>query len=201
MSAQTNTLPWAKLRSMALADVLALATLPATVAAVAQAEADVPAAIAALRAADLLGEAARLAAFALPKREAVWWACMCARAVPDAQAQPADLAALEKAEAWVFRQTDENRRAAFAHAQEAGFGTADAWAGVAAFWSGDSMAPLGAVAVPPAPHLTGVAVAGSVQLSAVRLKPERRTPRLHLFLDSALDIANGGTGRIPPEPA
>jgi len=199
MSATPNSIPWPKLRVMPIAEVLALATLPPAAAAVAQPHDDVPAALAALRAADLLGEAARLASFALPKREAVWWACMCARAVPPETALPDDIAALEKAEAWVYRPTDENRRAAFAHAQAAGFGTADAWTGVAAFWSGDSMAPVGGVAVPPAPNLTGIAVSGSVALSAVRFKPERRPARLRLFLDSALDIANGGTGRMTPE--
>ncbi len=36
-----------------------------------------------LVAAGRMPEAVRLTAHALPKREAVWWACMCARAVPD----------------------------------------------------------------------------------------------------------------------
>ena len=38
-------------------------------------------------------EAVRLAAHALPKREAVWWACMCAEAVPSLQASDSDAAA------------------------------------------------------------------------------------------------------------
>jgi hypothetical protein len=190
-----------KLRTLPLADILARATLPATAASLVAGAADAPAAIATLRANDMLADAARLTAFALPRREAVWWACMCARAVPPAQSPDEDRLALESAEEWVRRQTDETRRAAFAHAQAAGFGTPEAWAGVAAFWSGESMSPLGQPAVPPGPQLPGTAVAGAVTLASVRTQPERRGARLARFLDSAADIANGGGGRLEPEAA
>ena len=63
------------------------------------------------------------------------------------------------------------------------------------------MAPPDAPKVPPAPHLTGLAVAGSVALAAVRGRAERRDGRLRRFLDSARDIASGGAGEIEPEPA
>jgi hypothetical protein len=50
--------------------------------------------------------------------------------------------------------------------------------------------------VPPAPHLTGTAVAGSVNLAAVRGDPLRCDARLARFLESARDIASGGAGRL-----
>jgi hypothetical protein len=199
MSTTTRTEPaLPKLRQMALADALALAGLPTAASTKVAGLADVPAAVAALRAADMAGEAARLVAFALPKREAVWWACMCARAVP-APVGPEDMKALELAEAWVFKPADETRRQAFAHAQAAEFGTPEAWAAVAAFWSGDSMAPLGQPVVPPTANLAGTAVAGSVALAAVRISPEKRNARLERFLDSAAEIAGGGSGRLAAE--
>jgi hypothetical protein len=148
-----------------------------------------------------LVEATRVMAHAMPRREAVWWACMCARHTQPSDLTPADMAALEAAELWVRKPTDENRRAAFALAQEAGFGTSEAWSGVAAFWSGDSMSPLGQPAVPPAPNLTGAAVAGSVALSSVRVRPAMQMQRLRTFLGSAYEIAAGGTGRLAPEDA
>ncbi len=144
-------------------------------------------------------EAARLIAHALPKREATWWACMCAHHTAPADLPEPDRAAVAAAEQWVRRQSDEPRRAAFAAAQQAGFGSPEAWAAVAAFWSGDSMSPLGQPAVPPADHLTGTAVAGAVALAAVRRRPERQKDRLARFLDSAHNIAAGGPGRLPPE--
>jgi hypothetical protein len=138
-------------------------------------------------------------AFALPKRECVWWACMCARHTTPPDLTEADAAAVAGAEAWVRQQTDETRREAFEHAQRANFGTAEAWAAVAAFWSGDSMSPLGQPKTPPAPHLTGTAAVGSVTLSAVRTYPARRDERLRRFLTSGREIAAGQAGRLPPE--
>jgi hypothetical protein len=154
-----------------------------------------------LEGAGLRNEAARLAAHALPKREAVWWCCMCARAVPDPALAPADAEALLAAEAWVRKPGDEAlRRAAMEAAQKTGFRTPEAWAAVGAFWSGGSMAPAGQPTVPPGDHLTGVAISGGVVLAAVRFRPERAQDRLVRFLHSARDIAAGGAGRIPPEP-
>ncbi len=153
-----------------------------------------------LESAGLRNEAARLAAHALPKREAVWWGCMCARAVPDPALLPVDADALLAAEAWVRKPTEENlRRAAMEAAQRTAFRSPEAWAAVGAFWSGGSMAPAGQPVVPPPDHLTGVAVSGGVVLAAVRLRPERAQDRLARFLAAARDIAAGGAGRIAPE--
>jgi hypothetical protein len=153
-----------------------------------------------LESAGLRNEAARLAAHALPKREAVWWGCMCARAVPDPALPPVDMEALLAAEAWVRRPGDDVlRRAAMEAAQRTGFRSPEAWAAVGAFWSGGSMAPAGQPEVPPPDHLTGVAISGGVVLAAVRTRPERAQDRLARFLASAREIAAGGAGRIAVE--
>ncbi|GGH20189.1 hypothetical protein GCM10007036_23600 [Alsobacter metallidurans] len=153
-----------------------------------------------LQAAGLNADAMRLVAHALPKREAVWWACMCARSVPDSALAPEDRDALECAETWVRkRQDDAARRAAWAAAQRTQFRSPEAWAAVAAFWSGGSMAPEGQPSVPPADHLTGVAVGGAVMMASVRGAPARADERFKRFLTSASDIAGGGAGRIAPE--
>ena len=152
-----------------------------------------------LVASGFLAEATRLIAHALPKREAVWWACMCAEHTARPASDKPEGKAIAAAEHWVRAQTDEARRAAFATAQETGFDTPGAWAAVAAFWSGGSMAPPGQPVVPPAAHLTGTAVAGAVALAAVRPHPGRRDARLRRFIDSGRDIAAGGPGRLPPE--
>lgn len=145
-------------------------------------------------------EAMRLIAHALPKREAVWWGCMCARAMPSADNLPADAEAVQAAEAWVRRPEDAPRRAAMAAAQKGGFRSPEAWAAVGAFWSGGSMAPEGAPVVPPGEHLTGVAVVGAVLLAALRHSPEKAPERYARFLASAQDIAAGGAGRLEVEP-
>lgn len=149
-----------------------------------------------LEQAGLLIEATRLVAHALPAREAVWWACTCARHTAASADNPQVVAKIrEAAEEWVRRQTDGHRRAAMAAAEAVGFNSAEAWAAVAAFWSGDSMTPLDAPKVPPQPHFAGLAVAGAVALAATRGPASRYETRLRQFLLAAHDIAQGGTGR------
>ena len=90
---------------------------------------------------------------------------------------------------------------AWGQAQSSGCSSPEAWAAIAAFWSGDSMSPEGQPAVPPAPHLAGTAAAGAVALASVRGEVTRRDARLHRFLESGRDIATGGPGRLPAETA
>src|SRR5580704_1067728 len=58
-----------------------------------------------------LDDAVAFCAYLLPRREAVWWACGCARAllgdIPQNEA-----AGLLGAEAWVYEPDDEHRQAA-----------------------------------------------------------------------------------------
>ena len=162
--------------------------------------ASVAQALSRLEVAGMLEEATRLIAHSLPAREAVWWACMCARHTASSGADPVgEAAACEAAEDWVRRQTDAQRRLAMAAAERAGFSSAGSWAAIAAFWSGDSMAPPDAPKVPPQPHFRGLAVAGAVALAAVRGDATRREGRLARFLQSAHEVSRGGAGRLDAE--
>ncbi|MDB5407382.1 MAG: hypothetical protein JWL84_2294 [Rhodospirillales bacterium] len=143
----------------------------------------------------LFQDATRFLAHALPKREAVWWACICSRPVCASDAPTEVIAALEAAEAWVYRPTEDNRRAAMAAAEATRFSNAAGWAAVAAFWSGGSMAPSDAPIVPPGEGLTAAAVAGAVLLAAVQHEPEKSDDKFRAFIAAAVDIANGGSGR------
>jgi hypothetical protein len=149
--------------------------------------------------ADLLVEAARLCAHALPPRERVWWAARCVRATAPNDIAVADQQACRLCEDWVRRPADQTRRAAMEAAQTSGFATPEAWVAVAAFWSGDSMAPPDQPKVPPAPHLAGLAVVGAVVLASVRTHPDRQPDRLRRFVASARDIAIGGAGHLDQE--
>lgn len=146
--------------------------------------------------AELYADAIRLLGMALPRREAVWWGCLSARGALSAEPAPADVAALEAAEAWVYRPTEENRRACFAPAEAMNFETACAYAAMAAFWSGGSLAPPdAAVVVPPGDGLTGTAAAAAVLIAAAAV-PKEITARHRASLVQALDIANGGSGKV-----
>lgn len=151
-----------------------------------------------LLAAKNLTQAVQFLAFALPAREAVWWACQCARAeLREPIPQPLQ-DALAAAESWVRKPTEEHRRAAMSLAQATDLKSPAAWAAVAAFWSGGSLAPENSPEVPAPPHLLGSAVAGAVMLAAVKTEPQLADQKRARFLASAVDIANGGTGRLAP---
>lgn len=190
-----------KLRTADRTEVAARATLGAEARAAAAAADSVPGLIATLASGGFLVEAARCFAHALPKREAVWWGCMCALGSAPPDLPDLDRAAREAAETWVRTQTEEARRTAMSLAESLNFQTPEAWAAVGAFWSGPSLSPADQPANPPAPHLTGVAIAGSVILASVRGDPSRRLVRLERFLASAREIAEGGAGRLPAEAA
>jgi hypothetical protein len=188
-----------KLAGVELATVVERAALAPEAQAPLQGCTDIGDAIVRLEAAGFASEAVRMLAHALPKREGVWWACMCAaNTTPADLPEPARLAR-ETAELWVRQQKDEQRRAAMAHAEASGFRTPEAWSGVAAFWSGDSLSPVGLPPVPPPPHAVGAAVSGAVALSGVRGDIKRHAERLKRFLESGRNIAACGPGRMPPE--
>src|SRR4051794_39301735 len=116
----------AKIAGVDLATVIQRAALSPEGTACVEACAEVSDAIARLEGAGLAVEAIRVLAHALPKREAVWWACMCAgTTAPPDLAEP-DRLARETAELWVRQQKEEIRRAAMKHAETAGFQTPEA---------------------------------------------------------------------------
>jgi hypothetical protein len=133
-------------------------------------------------------DALRFLAYALPRPEAVGWACTCVREVA---ASGEDLPGTRAAEAWLRDPSDENRRAAMAVAENLEFAGPDAWAAVAAFWADGSMAPPDAPAVPPGEEFTGHAAAGAVMLAAVRSEPEKAAEKQRRFVALGVEIANG----------
>lgn len=191
--------PLMKMQTAKLDVVLARLDLPEPAVGLVSGCKDAAGAFAVLEEKGMLVDAAKLAAHALPVREAVWWACMCARHTAPPDQPEGERGLVQAAEQWVRKPSDEQRRAGFALAQAAGFTSPEAWAAVAAFWSGDSMSPPGQPVVPPPPDAAGRAVAGAIALAAVRCKPERYSARLKRFLLSARDIAGGGPGHIGPE--
>ena len=187
-----------KLDRVPLADLLPRLDLPEAAAALLPAGAAPAAALTALVAAGFLDEAAQLAAHALPRREAVWWACMCAEATaPNSLPEP-QRAAFQAAQDWVRRPGDDTSRRAWAAAEQAGMDSPESWCAVAAHWSGSSITPPGLEPVPPPPHLTAVAVLGALKLAAIRTPAAQHAATWQRFIAAAQDIATGGLGRVAP---
>jgi hypothetical protein len=136
-------------------------------------------------------DAIRLLANAVPKREAVWWACLCARSIVGAKPEPKVAAALQAAEKWVADPSEDNRRAAMPLAEAAEFGTPAGCAAVAAFWSGGSLGPPNVPPVPPPDHLTAHGAACAVLLAAVASQPEKAPDKYKKFLALGVEVASG----------
>lgn len=144
-------------------------------------------------------DAVRVMAMALPRREAAWWACLNARAAHDARSTPDEkaAAALQAAESWVFKPSEEQGQKAFSLAELAGFDCAESYAALAVFWSGGNMAPPeSGVVLPPGEELVGTAAAAAVLLAAAAGDPQQIGAWYERAMLSALDIARGGSGRI-----
>jgi hypothetical protein len=137
-------------------------------------------------------DAVRFLAHALPKREAVWWACQCAR-LTSGPGAPEKLAALEAAEKWAIEPTEEHRRACLPAAEAADFGTPAGCAAIAAFWSGGSLAPPDLPAVPPKDELAPGAVANAILLAAVATESEKAPETYTRFLALGANVAAGTT--------
>jgi hypothetical protein len=143
--------------------------------------------------AELLGRkeyasATRFLAHALPKREAVWWACLSARQLPS---KPESAAAIEAAEKWVANPTDANRRATMPLAVQAGMASAAGCAALAAFVSEGSLAPPDADPVPPGEQLMPETVAGGILLGAGECGETKVASQLGSFLELGLEVACG----------
>lgn len=134
-------------------------------------------------------EAVRMLAYTLPEREAVWWSCVCVRHTETSLPAP-ELGAIEAAEAWVRRPEPEFRREAAMAASASGYAAPGAWSALAAVWSHRKKL---------LPDLCGGrGAATAVKRAADRDGQERQRERLRYFVQSGIDVGNGGAGGLPP---
>ncbi|HVA48806.1 MAG TPA: hypothetical protein VNH11_20740 [Pirellulales bacterium] len=136
-------------------------------------------------------DAVRFLAYALPKREAIWWAARCARLVAGAASTPEQQSALEVTERWCAQPSEELRRAAMAASEKAQLKTPAGCVALAVFFSGGSLAPPDVPVVPPADDLTARTVAGAVLMAAVVSQPEKAEEKYPRFLEQGIAVASG----------
>ncbi len=145
--------------------------------------------------AEAIGDAVRFLAFALPVREGVWWACTVFHSQSDQQGDIEE-SCIRRAAQWVYDPTEQNRRACMMAAESASFDGAAAYAALAAFWSGGSLAPEGMPDAPADPSLGHIGVGASVLLSITAGDPLTLADRFRVAMRRGADIANGGNGRL-----
>lgn len=143
--------------------------------------------------AKLYADATRFLAYGLPKREAVWWACLCVRSVPVCYGDEVADEALQAAEAWVKDPAEANREAALAAGNKHKFempGAPAAWAAMAAGWSGGTAKTDKKNAPEPPEHLTAHAASGAILLAAT-VEPDQAKEMYRKFLETGVQIAQG----------
>jgi hypothetical protein len=142
-----------------------------------------------------LGEAVTLCAFLLPRREAVWWACRCVKALSgDIRQERAHR--LLAAEAWVREPTDVRRRAALSVGSDDTSSSPLTWLALAAGWSGGSLSAQPKTQPPMPPYLTARAVCIAVLLSADALEKDQCGARLQAWIAEAIELAQAGLGHV-----
>jgi hypothetical protein len=136
-------------------------------------------------------DAIRFLAFALPKREAIWWAARCARSVGGTALALEQQAALQVAERWCLAPTEELRRSALAASEKAQLKSPAGCTALAVFFSGGSLAPPDVPVVPPAEDLTARTVVGAVLMAAVVSEPEKAEQKYQRFVEQGVALATG----------
>ena len=135
-------------------------------------------------------EAVNYCAYLLPRREAVWWASQCVRAlIPDLTA--AEEAPLKAAEDWVYEPEEEKRRAALKIGMEGDQRVPSTWVALAAAWSGGNMVINEHGGTPAPAHLTARAASGALLLAMAQLDPTRRAEYCRSCVERGIRIAEG----------
>lgn len=106
----------------------------------------------------------KVLAYGLPDRDGVAWAVQCAQMVAD-QLPPADVQAMQAAQAWVKNPTPETQNAAAEAAKRTDHQGPGAWAAQAAAWAGSGNHDASGDSDVPK-RLTPHAVSGAVQIAS-----------------------------------
>lgn len=141
------------------------------------------------------GPAILFTALMLPKREAVWWGCLCLRGLGLADVKTAE--GIAAAEAWVRKPDEDERRAAGQTAEVHNFEGPGAWIAFAAFTTGGSLAPAGLQAVPPPPDIAGRSVYAAIMQGLACDDALERIGRMRCVLACAQDFIAGRDGTGP----
>lgn len=130
-------------------------------------------------------------AHALPARQAIWWGCLCLQHAMGDKLKEPDKSAAAAAVRWVLQPTEENRAAAKAPAEKAGYSSAAATLARAANWTGGSLGPPDMPPVPPGPFMPATAVATAIKFAAVKVEPAKIVATQRLFVQLGTEVAEG----------
>lgn len=129
----------------------------------------------------------------LPRREAVWWATQCVKAMLGARA---DDEAFRAADAWVRTPEEDKRRAALEVANSADHRASTTWLAFAAGWSGGNLSAADQEPAQPPPAACAMAANAAVMLAAAAGDPLGVTKRIKACADAGIRFAEGGDAAV-----
>jgi hypothetical protein len=138
-------------------------------------------------------EAIAFCAYLLPRREAVWWACQCVRAI-QGEAIAGD-AALKAAEDWVRDPEESTQRTALALGASGNMRAATTWLAKSAGWSGGNIAIAGLAPVSAPAHLTAKAVLAAIVLAMAKAGTRSQAAWIAACIEACIRFAEGGDAR------
>lgn len=139
--------------------------------------------------AELLPDAIKFLAQALPKREAVAWARDCSREAIAAALSELDELCLDAVDRWLAEPSDENRRAAMDLADKAGYRSPASMTAAAAAWTEGGMGPAEYDDVLPPETLAGTMSSSAVLMAALESAPDETPATQRRLLEKGFAIA------------
>lgn len=122
------------------------------------------------------------------KREAVWWACQCARQTMDGKLPRAEADALAAVEAWVANPNEETRSGLMTIAMSAGMDKPAGCVAMAAFGSEGSMVGPEYPPTMPKPTLTAELSAASIMMAGVVDDPEKALEQYQRYVEQGIAL-------------
>lgn len=138
-----------------------------------------------------LAEARRILAHTLPKRRALWWACLCAQDAYQDDLPQSVARAIEVVTRYVRDPSEPNRREAERVGRSLPPNRLEGCLAMAVFFSQGSVSLPHLPMVPPRPFVTGRLVGVCVYLASVTRSAAHYKDHLRQYLAVGVDIARG----------
>lgn len=129
----------------------------------------------------------------LPRREAVWWALQCVRAM---RGPGDDDEAARLADAWVRAPDEDNRRAALAAAGAGDLKAPSTWLAFAVGRSGGSLSPPDQKPTSAPPSACAMAANTAIMMAACAGDPRGVVQRITACAEAGIQFAEGGDATV-----
>ncbi len=134
-------------------------------------------------------DAIRFQVHVLPRRNALWWGCLCVQRVAQPDSGPKQAAALQAAVRWVLDPNEMNRRSAEVTGKAAGMNTLAGGLAMCVFWGEGSIVPAGQREVLADPLLMPGALSGVILMGGGEVPPDKAFAIYEEFLAVGIGVA------------